>query len=108
MRTQIYLSAEAGSIVRRIREDRGISRSELAKVANISPRTLFAFEQGRNDNIGLATFLRVAKSLGLSVSVDDTETPTSESSSPIAISYPEFHPSWETLGDVWSLDGSRQ
>ncbi len=71
-------SIQAGSIVRRVREDQGISRARLAHIAKVSPRTLFAFEQGENENIGLAGFLRVASALGLTLWVDDDACPTNK------------------------------
>ena len=107
VRTQINMSAEAGSVIRRVREDQGISRSELAKRAQVSPRTLFAFERGQNDNMGLAAFLRLAGALGLSVSMDFANgSARAEAASGVAPEEPqlEFHPSWEKLSDIWSLE----
>ena len=85
----------------------------------MSPRTLFAFEQGQNDNMGLAAFLRLAGALGLSVSMDfangsayaeTTSGVAREATSDAAPEEPqlEFHPSWEKLSDIWSLEEGEQ
>lgn len=105
MKSQVKQSAQAGSIIRRVREDRGISRAQLARVANVSPRTLFAFEQGENENIGLAGFLRLASALGLSVCVDDAAFSAAGQSRPAAAKTRGIpRPQWECLGDVWKLE----
>lgn len=104
MKSQITRPAQAGSIVRRVREDLGISRAELSGRAEISPRTLFAFEQGQNENIGLAGFLRIAAALGLVVSLDDGASLTpGESGAPDRVPAP-FAPDWDRLGDAWTLE----
>lgn len=106
MRTVIATSGQAGRIIRRIRNELGISRSELARRASVSPRTLFAFEQGQNDNIGLAAFLRLASALKLDISIDDGVASKAGSTKAVA-AIAEFDPEWDKLSDVWSLGGDR-
>ena len=77
----------------------------------MSPRTLFAFERGQNDNMGLAAFLRLAGALGLSVSMDFANgSAYAEATLGTAPEEPqlEFHPSWEKLSDIWSLEEGEQ
>ncbi len=130
MRTRVNSSGTAGSVVRRVREDAGLSRSALAAAAEVSPRTLFAFEQGCNDNIGLASFIRMLDALDLTLSVDDGKggparagaapapgTPAMYASASDALApdatapdapapdAPVFHGKWEELGERWRLDG---
>lgn len=103
MRTQIHRGSEAGGIVRRIREDQGVSRAELAKKAGVSPRTLFAFEQGENENVGLAGFLRIASALGLTVAIDDGAAPLT-GDEPSSHGPQPFAAEWDNLGDIWRLE----
>ncbi|MDO4848604.1 MAG: helix-turn-helix domain-containing protein [Coriobacteriia bacterium] len=105
MKTQVTQPVQAGSIVRRVREDQGISRAELSRLAKVSPRTLFAFEQGENENLGLAGFLRVTAALGLVVSLDDGASPTPGQTAAAGRGADVFAPKWDRLGDVWSLEG---
>ena len=104
MNTNLETSATAGNIVRRIREDRGISRSELAGRAGISQRTLFAFEREQNDNIGLATFLRLADALGLTVYIDDGAG-KSHKTSRTHVTPENAVPTWDELSDAWRIEG---
>ena len=108
MRTQVNSSAEAGSIVRRVREDAELSRSALAAEAKVSPRTLFAFERGCNDNIGLASFIRMLSALDLTLSVDDGKGGGAQAASAGASDSAAFHGNWEELGEAWRLDGDEQ
>lgn len=104
MNTKVTESGQAGSIVRRIREDKGISRADLAKASGISPRTLFAFERGENENIGLAGFLRIASALGLVVSVDDGATTARHNADASGPGLDFAGLAWNRLGDAWKLD----
>lgn len=104
MKTRVTQPVQAGSIVRRVREDRGISRAKLSRLANISPRTLFAFEQGENENIGLAGFLRIAAALGLAVSLDDGALSVPGKPDTAGRGVDAFAPEWDRLGDVWKLE----
>ncbi len=92
----------AGGIVRRIREDRGISRAALAKQTGIGARTIYALEQGQSKNFGLESYLKLLDALGLSMSVDLAEAPKpAPSASPVDVTLaPEFK-----LADIWALDG---
>ncbi len=106
MRTRVNSSAEAGSIVRRVREEAGISRAALAAEAKLSPRTLFAFERECNDNIGLASFIRMLSALGLTLSVDDGRGGShGAAASASASEAAAVHGRWEELGEAWRLDG---
>lgn len=92
----------AGGIVRRIREDRGISRAALAKQTGIGARTIYALEQGQSKNFGLESYLKLLDALGLCMSVDLVEAlkPAPSASRADAALVPEFK-----LGDIWALDG---
>lgn len=59
----------AGSIIRRVREDRGVSRAELAKIVGIGARTLYALETGESENFGLGNYLRLLDALGLTMEI---------------------------------------
>lgn len=91
----------AGNIIRRIREDRGISRAALAKQTGVGARTIYALEQGESRNFGLGSYLELLDALGLSMSVDLAEAPARPNGAPCADDtlVPEFE-----LADVWALD----
>ena len=95
-------SAEAaGSIIRRVREERGISRAFLAKQTGIGARTIYALEQGESENFGLGNYLKLLDALEMNMSVDldkPLKPPTALESS---IELPELK-----MADIWSLDGS--
>lgn len=55
---------EIGWRVERLRLERNITQTELAREAGISRRTLVRLEQGE-DGIGVTTLLRVLRALGL-------------------------------------------
>lgn len=95
----------AGSIVRRIREDRGISRATLAKQTGIGARTIYALEQGESKNFGLESYLKLLSTLGLSMSVDLAESAqkVDDTSCASTITAPVFE-----LADIWKLDGGAQ
>ena len=94
----------AGSVVRRVREDRGMSRDQLARATGVGARTLYALETGESENIGLGKFLKVLAALDLSMSLelDGLESPrrcdaANGAGSPAA-------PLWDDLADIWKLD----
>lgn len=89
----------AGSIVRRIREERGMSRAELSQATGIGTRTLYALETGESPNFGLANYLKVLDALGLALSVDLDGFTRPPSAQPCA-----ERPPWDDLGDLWRLD----
>ena len=97
-------SAEAaGSIIRRVREERGISRAFLAKLTGIGARTIYALEQGESENFGLGNYLKLLDALEMDMSVDldkPLEPPTALESS---IELPELK-----MADIWSLDGGNE
>lgn len=59
----------AGSIIRRVREDAGLSRSQLADKTGIAPRSLYALEAGEAENFGLGRYLKLLDALGLSMAI---------------------------------------
>ena len=59
----------AGSIIRRVREDAGLSRSQLADKTGIAPRSLYALETGEAENFGLGRYLKLLDALGLSMAI---------------------------------------
>ena len=76
------VSAEmAGSVIRRVREERGVSRAELAKTVGIGARTLYALETGESENFGLGNYLKLLDALGLTmeISVADSLRPAEAS-----------------------------
>ncbi len=90
----------AGGIVRRIREDRGISRAALAKQTGVGARTIYALEQGESRNFGLESYLKLLEALGLTMSVDLAEAPArANDASRVSIA---LAPVFE-LADVWAL-----
>ena len=98
---KVVSTALAGSIVRRVREDKGMSRAELAAKTGIGARTLYALETGESGNFGLNNFLKVLNSLGLSMSID-YEQPISALSKD-TVGEGEHLP-WDDLDDRWKLD----
>lgn len=98
---KVRSAASAGSIVRRIREDRGMSRAKLSSQTGIGARTIYALEQGESRNFGLENYLKILDALGLYMSVDlddplfAPEVPAEQDAFPV----PEFK-----LGDIWKLD----
>lgn len=68
--SRVYTASMAGGVVRRVREEQGISRAALAERVGIGARTLYAFEVGESENFGLSHYLRLLDALGLALSVD--------------------------------------
>lgn len=60
----------AGNIIKRVREDRGLSRAKLAVMTNIGVRTLYALEKGESENFGLGNYLKLLSALGLAMEVN--------------------------------------
>ena len=102
---KVRSTASAGSIVRRIREDRGVSRAELSSRTGIGARTIYSLEQGESRNFGLENYLKILDALGLCMSIDLDEPPAAPDK-PVtrdASPMPEFE-----LGDIWKLDGGAE
>ena len=55
-----------GVTLRECRSQRGMSREELAKRANVPVTTLAAVENGSSDGLGLAEICRIAQALDVS------------------------------------------
>ena len=88
---KVRSAQSAGSIVRRVREEKGVSRAELSSETGIGTRTIYALEQGESRNFGLENYLKILAALGLDMSVD-------LKGSPAAIKQPDDL-------DIWKLDG---
>lgn len=97
-------SAEAaGSIIRRVREERGISRAFLAKQTGIGARTIYALEQGESENFGLGNYLKLLDVLEMNMSVDLDKPLKSPIALESSIELPELK-----MADIWSLDGGSE
>lgn len=92
----------AGSIVRRVREERGMSRAALAAATGIGMRTLYALETGESENFGLGNYLKVLDALGLSLSVDVEKPLSARESRPDGAGAPVLP--WDDLPEIWKLD----
>ena len=91
---------QIGSLIRRVREDKGMSRAALASEAGIGARTLYALEKGESSNFGLGNLLKVLDVLGLSLSIGFADVGAEGQ-------YHSHHyemPQWDTLADIWRLD----
>ena len=69
--------AQIGNELRKIREIRGISQSELAKSLGICQRGISQIENGKVQYITLPMFLEICQQVGVNVILTDEET-TSE------------------------------
>lgn len=96
---RVATAAMAGSIIRRVREDKGMSRAKLSEATGVSTRSLYALEAGESENFGLANYLKVLDALGLSLSIDFPSNALSARSDAA-----EEAPPWDDLGELWRLD----
>lgn len=92
----------AGSIIRRIRRDKGMSRAELSAKTGISPRSLYDLETGRSKNFGLGNYLKLLDALNLTMDVRLKNQPTPQEQPNVPAETP---PAWADLGDIWKLNG---
>jgi transcriptional regulator with XRE-family HTH domain len=53
--------------IKRLREAKGLSQEKLARLADVANNTLINMETGENKNPTLATLMRVAKALDVSI-----------------------------------------
>lgn len=90
----------AGSVVRRVREECGISRADLAKKCNIGARSIYALEMGEAENFGLGRFLSILDALGLTMSIDFASSGTKVKSSSSSFE----SSNWSDLSETWQLD----
>lgn len=97
----------AGSVVRRVREDRGMSRDQLARATGVAARTLYALETGENENIGLGKFLKVLAALGLSMSLELDGQESLRLCGTANEAGSQDIPPWDDLADIWKLDDGR-
>ncbi|MBR3326639.1 MAG: helix-turn-helix transcriptional regulator [Atopobiaceae bacterium] len=72
---RITTSAEAGALVKSLRESRGLSRKELSRNSGIPLRTVYAVEKGELNNLSLDRLVALLSALGahLDVCVWDAE-----------------------------------
>ena len=98
--SRVASARSAGSIIRRFREERGLSRAALSRETGIGARTIYALEQGESKNFGLENYLKLLDVLGLSMSIDlnNAQQPTAQSKAQPA-PLPEYE-----LADIWKLD----
>ena len=71
---KITSSAEAGALVKSLRESRKLSRKELSDASGIPLRTGYAVEKGELNNLSLDRFIALISAMGahLDVRVSDT------------------------------------
>jgi transcriptional regulator with XRE-family HTH domain len=56
-------------IVKKLREEKGLSQEKLARLADVSNNTIVNIEAGKQNNPTIETLKRVAKALEVSVDV---------------------------------------
>ncbi len=98
--SRVASARSAGSIIRRFREEQGLSRAALSQKTGIGVRTIYALEQGESKNFGLENYLKLLDVLGLSMSIDlnDAQRPAIQNKAqPLPL--PECE-----LADIWKLD----
>lgn len=91
----------AGSIIQRIRRDKGMSRAELSAKTGVSPRSLYDLETGRSKNFGLGNYLKLLDALDLVMDVKLRNQPAPPDQ-PDTFDGPK--PAWDNLADIWKLD----
>lgn len=97
--SEINSTSTAGNIVRRVREDAGISRARLSQSTGVSSRALYALETGESENFGLGNFLKVLSALGLSmdIALKSDASPKAHGKRPMPAE------PWDDLSDVWKI-----
>ena len=93
-----------GGIVRRVREDKGMSRAQLAAASSVGARTLYALETGESENIGLGKLLKILDVLDLSMSIDYDKPPVQQKAATSTSQIDSPIPPWESLPEIWRLD----
>ena len=68
-----------GQIIKRLREERGLSQTQLAKAAGLHYTRIYRVETGREKLSRIETFAAVADALGLEIGELYTECYKSES-----------------------------
>ncbi len=53
--------------IKRLRQEKGISRDRLSKLADLSLNTIVNLEAGNNPNPTIETIEKIAKALGISI-----------------------------------------
>lgn len=78
---QIASSAEAGAIVRLLRQQHGITRKELSECPGIPLRTVYAVENGELNNLSVDRLVSLLTALGRSLDVRVSTTVAAEATS---------------------------
>lgn len=97
----------AGSIIRRVREDKGMSRAELSAKTDVAPRTLYNLETGKSDNFGLGNYLKLLDALGLSMDVTFQDADTTTKPQPPTTEEKQIESRWK-LGSIWAFGGDEK
>lgn len=66
--------AQIGNELRKIRETRGITQSDLAKEIGACQTTISKIEGGKNQDMSLQMFLEICKKLNVSLVITDEQT----------------------------------
>lgn len=75
---QITSSAEAGALVKSLRERNGMSRKELSGSSGIPLRTIYAVENSELNNLGIDRLIALLTALGASLEVRTLDASTAE------------------------------
>jgi len=61
------LSSKLSQIIKKLREEKGLSQEKLARLADVSNNTIVNIEAGKQDNPTIETLKSIAKALEISV-----------------------------------------
>lgn len=75
---QITSSAEAGALVKSLRESRKLSRKELSDASGIPLRTVYAVEKGELNNLSVDRLIALISALGARLDVRVSDANPSE------------------------------
>ena len=75
---QITSSAEAGALVKSLRESRKLSRKELSDASGIPLRTVYAVEKGELNNLSVDRLIALISAMGAYLDVRVSDTSPSE------------------------------
>jgi len=62
---------EIGETVKRVRKEKGLTQSELAKQAGMTRQTLSKLEKGLIDKVTLQMFIKILDVLGMELKVEE-------------------------------------
>jgi len=60
-------SSKLSQIIKKLREEKGLSQEKLARLADVSNNTIVNIEAGKQNNPTIETLKSIAKALGISV-----------------------------------------